>query len=208
MNLKIIINSIIIIFILHLLIQNINSKYEFNIGNKSANKTLDFLFNNSIEPFNNMPSFNNNVPTLNNMNNNINSRDNLLNYVKESSKIDNPFPSNSNLESNSTPNFNSDDKDLSKFFTYYDNLDESQLSKTLQPITQNDKNNQFLNTQYEEQQQVWKYKNELPMNGGSINNIIGYDSSDSIYASINFNDSIKNKNNINDLRNGMEQKNI
>ena len=54
-------------------------------------------------------------------------------------------------------------------------------------------------------EQQWQYKNEMPMNGGAIgnDNVVGFDSLDGNYASINFNDDIPKENNIQDLRNGM-----
>ena len=57
--------------------------------------------------------------------------------------------------------------------------------------------------------QQWQYKNETPMNGGSLGNnmsVVGFDSLDSNFASINFDDSVPKVEELEDLRNGMSQK--
>ena len=80
MNLKVIINSLLIIIVLHLFLQNLN--YEMNIGIDNVVKK-----NNNIENFEG-----------------DNSRDSLLKFL-DSDGVDsnNPNPSNSNLENNSIP---------------------------------------------------------------------------------------------------------
>ena len=77
MNLKVIINSLLIIIVLHLFLQNLN--YEMNIGIENVVKK-----NNNIENFES-----------------DNSRDSLLKFL-DSDGVDsnNPNPSNSNLENN------------------------------------------------------------------------------------------------------------
>ena len=158
-NFKIIINSLLIIFVLHLLLQNNEKK--IYIGNGSRE-------NFEVEEKND-------------------SRSNLLKYLEDTS----PKPSNSNIENNSVPNFGSDNKDLSKFFNTYDDLDEKELGEKLKPLNENQDPN------------TWVYKNEMPMNGGNIGvgGVVGFDSLDNSFASINFEDTVPK---IDDLRNGMD----
>jgi hypothetical protein len=170
MNLKIIINSLLLIVVLHLFLQNI--EYSVNIGLNKVNEKFE---NNNVED----------------------PRNNLLKYLDDN---DGPTASNSNLEKNNIPNFGNESSDISKFFKIYDNLDEKGL--------ENNKNNFETGQHYLEQtnslEQQWKYNNELPMNGGLLNDsIVGFDSLDGNYASINFNEDIGKKDEINDLRNGM-----
>jgi hypothetical protein len=185
MNLKIIINSLLLIVVLHLFLQNI--EYSVNIGITKLNENFE---NTNVED----------------------PRNNLLKYLDDN---DSPSASNSNLEKNNIPNFGNENSDISKFFKIYDNLDETDLKKS--------KNEFETGQHYLEQtnslEQHWKYNNELPMNGGPMNSgsmntdhmngglmsdsIVGFDSLDGNYASFNFNDDIGKKEEINDLRNGM-----
>lgn len=170
MNLKIIINSLLLIVVLHLFLQNID--YSVNIGLYNTKENFD---NNIVDD----------------------SRSNLLKYLNED---DGPNASNSNLEKNSIPNFGDESRDISKFFKVYDNLDEKGL--------ENSKNDFESSQDYLEKsntlEQQWKYNNEMPMNGGLMSDsVVGFDSLDGNYASINFNEDDVNKDEITDLRNGM-----
>lgn len=184
MNLKIIINALLIIFVLHLLLQNM--EYSVEIGNSNSSKSMDFLLgSNKVE--------------------NFEARDNLLKFLE----TDDPKPSNSNLENNNTPNFSSDNQDISKFFTNYDNLDEKELSNQLKPLNDYDRSQEYMDGEQSMLSQQWQYKNETPMNGGSLGNnmsVVGFDSLDSNFASINFDDSVPKVEELEDLRNGMSQK--
>ena len=183
MNLKVIINSLLLIVVLHLFLQNLN--YEVNIGESS--KRENFEVNNIKE----------------NMNN---GRDSLLEYLNTESNE--PNPSNSNLENNSIPNFNGENQDLSQFFNIYDNLDEKNLSESVKKMNDYEDSQNYLEKTNTLEQQ-WQYNGEMPMNGGTMGNenVVGFDSLDGNYASINFNDDVSKENNITDLRNGMMQKN-
>ena len=181
MNLKVIINSLLIIIVLHLFLQNLN--YEMNIGIENVVKK-----NNNIENFES-----------------DNSRDSLLKFL-DSDGVDsnNPNPSNSNLENNSNPNFNGENNDISQFFNIYDNLNEKDLGDSVKKMNDYEDSQNYLEKTSTFEQQ-WQYKNEMPMNGGSLGNdsVVGFDSLDGNYASINFNDDVPKENNIQDLRNGM-----
>ena len=181
MNLKIIINSLLIIIVLHLFLQNLN--YEMNIGIDNIVKK-----NNDIENFES-----------------DNSRDSLLKFLDDEVNDSNsPNPSNSNLENNSIPNFNGENQEISQFFNIYDNLNEKDLGESVKKMNDYEDSQNYLEKTNTLEQQ-WQYKNEMPMNGGTIGNdsIVGFDSLDGNYASINFNDDVPNANNIQDLRNGM-----
>jgi len=191
MNLKIIINSLLLIIVLHLFLQNLD--YSIDVGNKK--NTLGFLFN-SHENFDNF----NSMSSENELNND--SRDDLLKYLEND---DSPSASNSNLEKNSIPNLQSDNQDLSKFFKIYDNLDEKELDSTLKDINQYEMPQQVKEPTNELENQ-WQYKNEMPMNGGSMGSIVGFDNLDGNYASVNFNNEVQNQDNVQDLRNGMSQR--
>ena len=204
MDIKIIINSFIILFILHIIILNIN--YSKDIGKKnienfkdsnkekiSKEKSLDFLMGDKEESDNDF-------------------KKKLLKYIQEDvplkeSEFENKnlnkiMPSNSFVNNNNTPNFESNVADISKFYKInYDNLDETQLKETsiddLNKIGK-EKDTISIDTQSKQPCNVknygrestvtpdnWVYKDELPMNGGNMNGIIGFDSLESQFAIYN-----------------------
>ena len=204
MDIKIIINSLIILFILHIIILNIN--YSKDIGKKnienfkdsnkekiSKEKSLDFLMGDKEESDNDF-------------------KKKLLKYIQEDvplkeSEFENKnlnkiMPSNSFVNNNNTPNFESNVADISKFYKInYDNLDETQLKETsiddLNKIGK-EKDTISIDTQSKQPCNVknygrestvtpdnWVYKDELPMNGGNMNGIIGFDSLESQFAIYN-----------------------
>jgi hypothetical protein len=205
MNIKIIINSLIIIFILHIIILNINRSYTIgkeksveNFEGPNNEKTMNFLMSDT--------------------NTNDEFKKKMLKYIQadyEPNK-ENKFeqknlfpvePSNAYLEENNVPNFESNVADVKKFYNInYDNLNECDLKST---SISNLKNFEDLNKQSELENMslnvdsqgssnvspyvresdklpnTWSYKNELPMNGGDINGIYGFDSLESQFASFN-----------------------
>lgn len=202
MNIKIIINAFIIIFILHIIILNIN--YSVTVGNKKVNelenfespdtkKSMDFLTNN-------------------NSNDNDEFKKKLLKYIQqdeppkesefEKKNVLEVGASNTYVNNNNTPNFESNVADISKFFKVnYDNLDENELKATsIEDISKlnKEKKNITIDPQSKTPCNVknygrestatpdnWVYKNELPMNGGGMNGIIGFDSLESQFAIYN-----------------------
>ena len=232
MNLRIVINSLIIILILHFFL--INCDISIEIGSKQNNRQnnrQDLIKSNSrIELFSNPESNNPSVSQF---------RQNLLNYVKTSqgtisdraTNLDNNLNTvgayNTYLSNTSKPNFNSNVADISKFFdktdtNSYDNMNENQLNTI--DIKENysykneklekDTNNQNIPGNVDNNNinpQIWNYKNELPMNGGEIENssIVGFDSLNSHYALYDSNSSTvrkcdvdKQQTNVQDLRLG------
>jgi hypothetical protein len=203
MDIRIIINSIILIFILHIIILNIN--YTIDIGNK-----------NKIENFDNENNKENSMNFLmgnNNDSSNEEFKKKLLKYIQVNEPVkENAFEkkntlsveaSNSFVSSDNVPNFESNVADISKFYKVnYDNLNEDELKSTsiekLQSVNSKEQNNITIDPQSKESCNVksygrestvvpdtWTYKNELPMNGGQMNGIIGFDNLESQFAIFN-----------------------
>lgn len=204
MNIKVIINSIILIFILHIIILNIN--YSVNVGNK-----------NKIENFEDVKK-ENSMAFLTDNTSNEEFKKKLLNYMQydqqpklqtefENKNVLNIKPSNSYLSNNNEPNFESNVADISKFYKVnYDNLDENNLKTASDelmatPINKlkNDiikenivntgvgkecNENPYLRKSNNEPD-TWNYKNEIPMNGGTMNGITGFDSLESQFSLYN-----------------------
>ena len=212
MDIKIIINSFIIIFILHIIILNIN--YSVVLGKKTKVENFeDPKENNSKE---NSISF----LTSNNDSNNSNEefKKKLLKYIQqdepvkenefENKNLNKVMASNTFLSDDNHPNFESNVADISKFYKInYDNLDENELKSTSIEKLNNigasnnvnkEKDVATIDIQSKQPCNVktygrdstvtpdnWLYKDELPMNGGNMNGIIGFDSLESQFAIYN-----------------------
>ena len=194
MDIRIIINSIILIFILHIIILNIN--YTVDIGNKK-----------NIENFDNKEDSMNFLTGNTNDSSNEEFKKKLLKYIEVNEPVkENSFEktnnlsveaSNSYVSSDNVPNFESNVADISKFYKInYDNLNEDELKSTsiekLKSINSKEesKTNEESNIKnYGRESTIlpdtWSYKNELPMNGGKINGIIGFDNLESQFAVFN-----------------------
>ena len=196
MNYRIIIHALILIFIIHIIIINID--YKINIGvqenfnNKSNkdkkkekftdsknDKSLDFLLENKDNDI----AF---IKKMNQLSDSI-EKPNELNAEK------NIIPANGYLSDNSNPNFPSNVNDTSKFYKIqnnYDSLNENELKST--PLEKINKNYNNITTEINkieetvrtstEKPTTWEYNNEFPMNGGSMNGIVGFDSLESSYS--------------------------
>ena len=195
MDIKIIINSFIIIFILHIVILNINSTYSF--GKKK-----------NIENFEDSKENKDSISFLTNNNDNDDFKKKLLKYIQEDEPVkETEFEkknllkveaSNTYVNDNNVPNFESNVADISKFYKVnYDNLDENELKSTSieslnkvnnsKPVskTEKDCNTDIYGRDSNVMPDNWSYKNEMPMNGGSMNGIIGFDSLESQFAMYN-----------------------
>lgn len=216
MDIRIIINALIIIFILHIFILNIN--YTVDIGSKKINE----FFDNHTDK----KEKNKNPKTEDSMNFLKESNDTsdeafkkkLLKYMEEPNPVkltdfeeknlNKVEACNTYVSSDNVPNFESNVADISRFFKVnYDNLDENDLKATsidtlknitieqdiVNPNLQNiniDIDSQKVSNQHygrksEVNPDTWSYKNELPMNGGNINGVFGFDSLESQFASFN-----------------------
>ena len=178
MDFKLIINSIIIIFFIHIIILNINYNVVFG-KEKFNNKTEDSI----------------NYLTSTDNNNDEDFKKKMLKYINQDIKepkepiIKTVEASNTFLNNDNEPNFESNVADISKFYNVTETFTDSK-EQTEQRKPQVNADN-------------WSYKNELPMNGGGMNGIIGFDSLESQFAIFNPNkNSTSELNNIphNDLR--------
>lgn len=215
MDIRIIINALIIIFILHIIILNVN--YTFDIGNKKIKESFE---NNDK----NKDSMNflkeTNAPSDEDF------KKKLMKYIEEpkehkktefeNKNLNKVEASNTYVSSDNVPNFESNVADISKFFKInYDNLDENDLKATsidtLKSVNlDNNTNNIHLEQTKDSKDSIkdlieepekpkhfgrdsqinpdtWSYKAELPMNGGNMNGIFGFDSLESQFATFNSN---------------------
>jgi hypothetical protein len=203
MDIRIIINSILIIFILHIIILNIN--YSYTYGKKNNNEN----FKNSTEYSKDLDFLKNDINNDDTENDNFKKK--LLKYIQEDEIVkENKFESkniidikasNTYLNSNNVPNFESNVADTSKFYiNNYDNLNEDQLKATsIEDLNKlKDKNIVTVDVQSNSPCNIktygrestatpdnWNYKDELPMNGGTMNGIVGFDNLESQFAIYN-----------------------
>jgi hypothetical protein len=209
MDIKIIINSLIILFILHIIILNIN--YHVVIGKKVNVENFD---DKKIKD-NSLNFLMDNTDNINNNNDEFKKK--LLKYMQQdetiketefdSKNINKVGASNTYLSDNNYPNFESNVADISKFYKVnYDNLNEDELKSTsIEKLNKDNKiqdnkiqDNININVNTKEPSNIknygresietpdnWVYKNELPMNGGQMNGIIGFDSLESQFAIYN-----------------------
>lgn len=182
MNFRVIIHALILIFIIHIIVINIDyevsigkEKEHFHIKKEKVEKkddSLNFLLENKE-----------------NDNEFIKKMKSLSSEVKESKDV---IPSNGYLDNSNVPNFESNVEDTSKFYKIqnnYDTLNEKQLQSTsLEDLHKKNNIVQEINKinpnvrESEEKPNTWEYNNELAMNGGSMNGIMGFDGLESQYA--------------------------
>jgi len=189
MDIRIIINALIIIFILHIIIINID--YHKTIGVKN------------IENFAEKDNDKNSLDFLKNNNRDEDFQKKLLNYVQQQELEKEPeliqenssdvAASNTYIGNDNDPNFESNVANISKFYNInYDNLDEATLQSTsidslkssVQVVETNpppcvEPSNTRVSTELPD---TWSYKDEMPMNGGNMGGIIGFDSLESQFA--------------------------
>lgn len=204
MNFKILINAVLVILLLHLLIQNIKYKkiISWNIPSESfnnnysensneQNETLQFLLD--------TPSYN-----FPNQEKTSSCYDELENYVSKCENEPNQVKAgNYYVEDENSPNFMSNVLNTHKFYNrnteddnLYDGLDLDQLIEkkydpaTLEKVKEqqcypsgNSHDNKQLYPQNIAKPDNWNYKNELPMNGGSVvGNVVGFDTLNEGYS--------------------------
>ena len=128
---------------------------------ESMDYKFEFNFGKYIENFNQnyIENFNQNYNNTNKINNDI--------VIEEE---ENPKPSNLNKNKHSDSKFKSEKSPLSKFY--------------IKPIEKynNDIPKQGNLNKYSQIDSEWKYKEELPMNGGLFGNLTGFDTSSSDHA--------------------------
>ena len=206
MNFRILINALLIIIGLHILLNNVNHQVEIgeprNYNNEyftdspEKNKSLTFLT--SEDNSNELDSEDNFKQQLMNFvkKSNTDIADKATDFTNNSSDI---MPGNYFGGEQSTPNFNSNVANLSKFYTTsFDNLTQDELVKSQYNTSQNSKKEQeILEIDSPSKQtcftddaalnkvikpDTWKYKDESPMNGGQMSGIVGFDTLDSQFA--------------------------
>jgi len=212
MNIQIIINAVLVLFIIHIILINID--YSIEIGKE---KNEHFINNKESDKDKNMDK-NTNKNNSSNETDDFNQK--LLNYIQQNEMKENEKnrdneikASNTYVSDNNHPNFESDVLNVSKFYTQsFDSLNENELMKTsLMKSVEN--NESDFNKAYERSTQLnklqnmggkerpelklspphegrqsqelpltWSYNDELPMNGGSMQGIFGFDSLESSFA--------------------------
>lgn len=185
MNYRIIIHALILIFIIHIVIINID--YEVNIGNKKEN----------FENYDKKKSDEKDNESLNFLLENKDNDNEFINKMKTLSKsVEKPtkdvLPSNGYLNNENVPNFEGNVEDTSKFYNIqnsYDNLNENDLQSTPLNELKKESNNIITdinkvnnNRESKEKPTTWEYNNEFAMNGGLMNGIAGFDGLESQYA--------------------------
>jgi len=220
MNYKVLIHAIILIFIFHIVI--INLDYEITIGKKTkkehfkncsskdpvkeTKETLDFLNTQTKDEefFKKMNELSNEPQ---------NNKDEFL--EKNEFPV---LPSNGYLNDENRPNFESNVADTPKFYKInnpYDELNEDQLKTNISDLNKTSENviDEKINIDNQVRQSTekpnhWEYNNEFAMNGGTMGGIVGFDGLESQYAgfgsllNLKENSNEKNENNIphDDLR--------
>ena len=193
MDIKYFINICLIILVLHIILLNIN--FNIKIGNKSNLENFDNNMNNS------------GAATIDFLKNDSNDdfKKRLLNYIQQDEQQQQQqqqqqmiyknksdvIASNSYTDDKNVPNFESNVADIKQFYKVdFDNLGESDLknySKEIGVSKDNVINTSNVITPYGREAQPlpdnWNYKDELPMNGGLMNGIGGFDNLESQFAS-------------------------
>jgi hypothetical protein len=195
MNIKILINSILVIFLLHLIIKNIKFSKTFYFDTfKSSN-----ISNVSIDDEKSMQFLMDTEANLENYVNNDNKCYNELNDNTEKCTDFNIKPGNYYPDNENSPNFMSNVMNLNKFYDIdnnnanncnnYDGMNVQDLSK-IQYNHDEIKNQTCFPKRNDIEMSKnampdnWNYKNELPMNGGNIvGNVVGFDSLNTGFAS-------------------------
>jgi len=204
MNLKLILNALLIILILHLFIQNTDLKEvigQENFANAAPvadDQTMNFLMKGGN--------------TVVNVGQNEDVRSKLVDYVKRNtasyfevnknalgdSNMD-VAPSNVYQHDNNHPNFESNVANISKFYeNNFDNMDQkaleqapvnqSDLLMVQQPQTIDNVSKQACNIDENANvpviiDQQWSYQNEVPMNGGAfMGSVTGFCDHDAQYS--------------------------
>ena len=193
MNYKVIFNALIIILIVHLLIVNLD--FHEMLDFSSTGTVEGYQDNTHDDQDGNMQNLldqqigdgGNSTDTSENEETKENFQNELLDYAK-SIKFDSStdiLPMNYYESNENTPNFESNVANVSKFYeNNYENLSKDDLKQL-------DTSNQLVNevgcvgrqtNSSNDQPDYWKYQNELPMNGGDMGGIIGFDSLDGQYG--------------------------
>lgn len=208
MEIKVLINSLLIILIIYIILDNIPYRYRFGIERNIINNRQSREKYEVSENFDN--SFKSNNQSLDFLNNDdIDSKKELYDYLLSDNQENNNTsesnikPGNYWLTNDNIPNYGSNVMDISKNYNIENNYegleannlkennysDQNQERKIMEQtmIDKETKQASFLDNNTNDNQNTfkpdnWQYKNELPMNGGMFNGISGFDSLNSSFA--------------------------
>jgi hypothetical protein len=171
MNWRFIVNTVIILLILHFILENLNLNISIN--------SPEFFHNSSIRQSNNILSPQESLQFLTQDKVEGFTTDDLINYI-QNKNVDIRGKNFYTTDYN-TPQFNSNLTDVQSFYNINNtatlpNFDGINLNNIDRP-----KNSNRLDADQ------WKYKNEFPMNGGSMDGVVGYNRIEDDYAPINTN---------------------
>ena len=207
MNMKVIINALLIILVIHLLTRNISYKKIFSNGITTEtlntthnmmgnNKSINFLIDKDVDLSENFETKCVEKKEVNK------SYQNLVDYVN---KCDDHQvkPGNYYVTDENTSNFTSNVLNVNKFYDKnligdYDGLSQLTPSDYVEPpltkeqevgvIDQVGNQTCFPNRNINDNTEIikpdnWKYKDEVPMNGGEfMKDLVGFDNLESAYA--------------------------
>jgi hypothetical protein len=211
MEVKVLINSLLIILIIYILLDIIPYRYRFGLEKRINNNTRYQESNNVIAPTNNNTTKEGfqagSLDFLQSESDNTNKQelyDYLLNEDTSGNTSPDPSikPSNYWLSNDNTPNYTSNVTDIKQNYNIesnFDGLPENNLSESKYGlknekqimeqtiVDKQTKQSSFIDSHTSDSQNTfkpdtWKYKNELPMNGGLFNGLSGFDGMNSSYA--------------------------
>jgi hypothetical protein len=184
---RILLNVLIIIIILHIILKNleesfINFNYIFDNNKPIPKDKLSFLLDEDSDD----------IPSINA----IDPKQDLLNYVNTKLENNEIKPSNYFNTNDNVPNFKTNVLDIKQDYKTIEqkpiNLpnmrDNMVLEKEHEIIDKFSGNTIYpaklkgITDVYSIENVQWKYKDEIPMNGGNFGGITGYDNLDSDYA--------------------------
>ncbi len=202
MNLRVIINSLLFIFIIHIILINFDTRYTIGSPKEHFSATSsngEAIVNYPVEVDKTMDFLNSEKAA-----NEDEFKKKLYNYIQEADeKVVSEFdqknrlpvdPANEYISNDNVPNFESNVADIKQFYKVsldenYDNLNANQLQDSTSQFTTNNEDPKISPTPFEhygrdstEFPAYWKYNNELPMNGGLMNGVSGFDSLESGFA--------------------------
>ncbi len=203
MTLKYLINIFLIIFVLHIILINID--FNLKLGKTT---TTEYFANgeNYDKSIVSGPSGVNFLIAGGSQNDNDAFQKKMMKYIQadvkpveatefERKNNSDVKPNDEYASNENVPNFESNVVDISKFYNInFDNMSEDDLKKAtpicngketnIAKISGNDSMCDGKTVrQAQELPLTWQYKNELPMNGGSMNGIFGFDNLESQFAS-------------------------
>jgi len=222
METKILINSLLLIIIFYLLLDCIPHRYVFGDtkNNSYMNRSENFDGNSGDEIEVKDNSINELYDYMDNKFDRLSTDAINSNDVK---------PDNYYMNDNNTPNFNSGVVNTARFYDMnMDGVmpDKLQQSTYISPggnkemedvmVDKQSKDSSYIDSVTNKEQvfkpDTWQYKNELPMNGGAFNGLLGFDSQGGNYAiysktelELEKCDNETKCSKVDDLRNGMMQ---